>query len=35
MQILPPYEFGDYDVLVLPPSFPFGGEVLVKGHTQV
>ncbi|KAK9899275.1 hypothetical protein P389DRAFT_150549 [Cystobasidium minutum MCA 4210] len=24
-KILPPYEFGDYDVLVLPPSFPFGG----------
>jgi len=24
-KLLPPYEFGDYDVLVLPPSFPFGG----------
>lgn len=35
MQILPPYEFGDYDVLVLPPSFPFGGEILVKRHTPV
>jgi leukotriene-A4 hydrolase len=23
--ILPPYAWGDYDVLVLPPSFPFGG----------
>lgn len=26
-KLLPPYEFGDYDVLVLPPSFPFGGYV--------
>lgn len=26
-KILPKYEFGDYDVLVLPPSFPFGGMV--------
>ncbi|EPS99669.1 hypothetical protein FOMPIDRAFT_1163900 [Fomitopsis schrenkii] len=23
--LLPPYQFGVYDVLVLPPSFPFGG----------
>lgn len=26
--ILPPYEFGDYDVLVLPPSFPFGEQTV-------
>lgn len=25
--IVPPYRFGVYDVLVLPPSFPFGGMV--------
>ena len=25
--MLPPYQFGVYDVLVLPPSFPFGGMV--------
>lgn len=25
--LLPPYQFGVYDVLVLPPSFPFGGMV--------
>ena len=24
-KILPPYRFGVYDVLVLPPSFPYGG----------
>ena len=26
-KMLPPYEFGDYDVLILPASFPFGGMV--------
>ena len=25
--VLPPYQFGVYDVLVLPPSFPYGGMV--------
>jgi leukotriene-A4 hydrolase len=24
-KMLPEYEFGDYDVLILPNSFPFGG----------
>ncbi len=24
-KILPPYRFGVYDLLVLPPSFPYGG----------
>ncbi|KZT09024.1 metalloprotease [Laetiporus sulphureus 93-53] len=24
-EVLPPYQFGVYDVLVLPPSFPYGG----------
>jgi leukotriene-A4 hydrolase len=25
--IVPPYRFGVYDLLVLPPSFPYGGMV--------
>ena len=28
--IVPPYRFGVYDVLVLPPSFPYGGMVSVE-----
>lgn len=34
-QILPPYEFGDYDVLVLPASFPYGGMENAKSVLQL
>lgn len=30
--VLPPYQFGVYDVLVLPPSFPYGGMVRDIAH---
>lgn len=31
--VLPPYQFGVYDVLVLPPSFPYGGMVRLVDFT--
>jgi hypothetical protein len=27
--LLLPYHFGDYDMLVLPPAFPYGGMVCI------
>lgn len=33
--IVPPYRFGVYDVLVLPPSFPYGGMVSTSTDTHI
>lgn len=34
-KILTPYEFGVYDLLVLPPSFPYGGMVRLPFSASV
>ncbi len=31
-KIVTDYKFGVYDLLVLPPSFPYGGMVSYTGH---
>ena len=29
------YKFGVYDLLVLPPSFPYGGMVSCSSHSKI